>query len=246
MTWGTAGGLDEAQAGCIHDLRPTDEVVLVAFGGLAAWDLVGYGEDPSAEGSEGKVPFEFFNLVAGEPVGKVFVRDLDQAFYQRGVRGLGRSVDEVVSGLSGLIGERSRIVFVGQSAGGFGAMLFGALLGVDEVLAFSPQSFLNPWWRRRHHDDRWPAEVARARDGAGWRLRHLDVRPGLRATKGRVTVNLYYGDQNGLDEVHCRHLERLPGVHLHPVATRSHAVARRMRENGSLREVLHRALRTDC
>lgn len=241
----TAGGLDEPEAGCIYDLGPTQNVVLVAFGGLVAWDLVGYGEDPSAAGSEGRVPFEFFNLVAGEPVGKVFVRDLDQAFYQRGVRGLGTSVDQVASGLRGLIGERSRIVFVGQSAGGFGAMLFGALMGVDEVLAFSPQTFLSPWWRRRHHDDRWPAEVARARHGAGWRLRNLDVRPGLRAAKGRVTVNLYYGDQNRLDEVHCRHLERLPGVQLHPVATGSHAVARRMRENATLREVVNRSLRTD-
>lgn len=239
----TVGGLPEPEAGCIHDLTPDDAVVLVAFGGLVANDLVGVGGGPPAAGPGAAAPpFEFFNLVGGAPVGKILVRDLDQIFYQRGVRGLGATIDEVVEGLRPLVAGRDRVVFVGQSAGGYAAILLGALLGVDEVLAFSPQTFLDRRLRRRHGDDRWPDCVAEIRGMRRAERRHLDLADVLRAGPSRTAFHLYYGSENRLDALHCRRLGAVPTVVLHPWPTGSHAVARRMREEGSLRTVLWQAL----
>ena len=64
-------------------------------------------------------------MVADLPVGKMFIRDLDQVFYQRGVRGLGVSITEVEEALRRVLPRDRRTVFVGGSAGGFAAMLSG-------------------------------------------------------------------------------------------------------------------------
>lgn len=237
MSRSAAGGLPEDEAGCIHELDDRHDVVLVAFGGLVAWDLCGYGTDPS--GADRPVaPFEFFNLVAGAPVGKVFVRDLDQAFYQQGVRGLGGSVAETCENLGRLIEGRARRVFVGQSAGGFGALLFGSMLEADEILVFAPQTFVNRWLRRRSGDDRWPEHIAAMYRSSGIQRRYLDVRKPLRRNRGRSAVHLYYGSHNRLDMVHCERLAGLPNVATHPVDSGSHAIARRLRDTGELQSIV--------
>lgn len=235
----TVGGLDEAEAGCIYDFDEGRDVVLVGFGGLIKEELVGFGEPASP--TPLAAPFEFLGTASDLPVGKVFVRDLDQIFYQRGVRGLGRDVAEVASGLGSLLSGSGRVVFVGQSAGGYAALLFGTMLGVDHVLAFSPVTFLTPLLRRVHRDDRWPEEMAEIRRLSRFR-RHLDLRRAIRARGQRSELHVYFGAKNLLDRTHAGRLEGLPGVTLHPWATASHAVARRMREEGELKPVLLRAL----
>jgi hypothetical protein len=235
----TAGGLEEADAGCIYDFDEGRSTVLVGFGGLFVAELLGFGD---VEPAPATVPFEFFNIVSALPVGKVFVRDLDQIFYQKGVRGLGRTVGEVCDGLRNLLSGAERVVFVGQSSGGYAAILYGCLMGVDEVLAFSPQTFLTRTQRRLHHDNRWPDLIAQINRLHPVRRHHLDLRKVLRRHASPTRVSIYFGAKNGDDRAHARRLEGLPNVTLHPWATASHAVARRMREEGVLRPVLLEAL----
>lgn len=244
----TVGGLAEDEAGCIYDFSQSDKVVLVGFGGLFRAELVGFG-DADREGLDDApvaVPFEFFNLVSAMPVARVFVRDLDQLFYQRGVRGLGPTVDDVSEGLAHLVSRFERAVFVGQSAGGYAAILMGSLLGADEVIAFSPQTFLSSLQRRLHHDDRWPEKMAEINHMHRWRRNHLDLRRVLRRQGNGARISVYYGAGNNLDRIHARRLEPIPGVSLHPQDTASHAVARRMREKGLLQPLLLRALDPDA
>ena len=47
----------------------------------------------------------------------------------------------------------------GASAGGFAAMQLGVLCDVDEVLAFSPQTFVDAANRRAAGDNRWPEQI---------------------------------------------------------------------------------------
>lgn len=242
----TVGGLDTAQAGCVYDFRAGRDAVLVGFGGLASGDLVGFGEGSTTvdAGEALKAPFEFFNIASDLAIGKVFVRDLDRIFYQRGVRGVGTSVDEVVDGLGDLLAGSGRVVFVGQSAGGSAALLYGMLLNVDRIVAFSPLTFFTPLLRRIHHDARWSpemAEIARMTRFPG-RRRHLDLRRVMRRRPSRSQIDIYFGAESRLDVIHAQRLAGSPRVILHPVATGSHAIARRMREAGSLKPVLQEAL----
>jgi len=234
------GDIDEESAGCLYDFGITHDLVLVGFSGLIANELAGFGE-PAGPGVSPRpaVPFEFFNTVSTIPVGRVFVRDFEQIFYHRGVRGLGATIPEVADGLRRLLEPAGRVVFTGQSAGGYAAILFGTLLGVDDVVAFSPQTFMTRGLRRLYHDDRWPAEMAAINRIYPLRGREsLNLRRVLDRRNRCSRIHIHFGARNRLDAVHATHLEGLPGVSLRPFDTRSHAVARRMREVGMLRPAL--------
>src|SRR4051794_31750462 len=92
--------------------------------------------------------FEFFSLLAREDpeVKRVFVRDLRQAWYQHGIEGIGADVPEAATRLRRLAADSGaeRVVTIGASAGGFGAILFGALVEGGEGHAFSPPTVPDP------------------------------------------------------------------------------------------------------
>ncbi|HEV7757713.1 MAG TPA: hypothetical protein VGO78_01950, partial [Acidimicrobiales bacterium] len=135
---------DVGDAGCVADVTGRG-TVLLAFGGLGQ--------------QLGVPPFEFFTLTAGLDVDRVFVRDTQRGFYHRGVTGVGRTIPEIRDHLADLIPAGSRVVTVGVSAGGYAAILFGALLGVDEVHAISPITCLTRAGRLALRDRRWAAEI---------------------------------------------------------------------------------------
>jgi hypothetical protein len=129
--------------GLACDLEPDSDTLVVAFGGIA--------------GGLGTPPFEFFRILSRIGVKKAFVRDHHQAWYHRGVKGVGRDIDAVSRHLRELCAGR-RAIFVGNSAGGYAALLFGAAIGA-EVHAFSPQTFISHGLRKEHGDRRWQAEI---------------------------------------------------------------------------------------
>ena len=116
-----------------QDPDPLRTSLLVTFGGVWAT-----GAQPG---------FEFVSTAADLPGSALFLTDIDQVWYQSGVRGVGSSIPEVAAFLRGVIDDNGfdRIVMIGNSAGGYAALLFGALVGADVVHAFSPQTELvNP------------------------------------------------------------------------------------------------------
>ena len=105
--------------------------LLLAFGGMV--------------GRIGIPPFEFFSLAGSIPVKRLFVRDLRQAWYHLGVPDHGATLAQVAESLCRLIAphEVERLVVAGTSAGGYAALVFGAMLGADSVVCFAPQTVLD-------------------------------------------------------------------------------------------------------
>lgn len=107
--------------------------------------------------------FDFFGrtkkleALTQQPLNRILLRDPLNAWYQRGVPGLGDSVDEVAKQLRSLIAKAnpSKVITLGQSMGGYAAILFGQLLGVDQILAFGPLSFLDSERADKLGDRRW-------------------------------------------------------------------------------------------
>lgn len=81
----------------------------------------------------------------GKPFNKIFLRDRYSQWYQRGVYGLGDCIDEVAAALKIEIEaiRPSFIVTIGQSMGGYAALVFGALLGAHKIISFAPLSFID-------------------------------------------------------------------------------------------------------
>ena len=203
--------------------------VLVAFGGLSN------GTDAP--------PYEFVRQTGELGVHRVFVRDLGQCWYQQGFPGTADGVDAAVTELVRVLDALgpSRRVFVGNSSGGFAAVLFGVLGGADEVVAFGPLASLTRRSRMANRDRRWSAQVRVARRSASDRS-HADLGRLLRShpRHGRITV--HYGDRDPRDARSARRLGRLPdvGVASHPGG---HLFIRKLRDAGRLQPILTDALR---
>lgn len=229
---GEATGVD-AEDGILADLEAPSPVLAIAFGGMLMK-------------MDGIPPFEFLRIL-GEvaPVKRLFLRDQEQAYYHRGVRGVGEDIAGVEAGLRAMI-ERagtSRVVMMGGSGGGYAALLFGRLLGVEEVHAFAPTTFLTAELRERCGDDRFQGRWDALMGSGGYQPEYGDLRELFRRTPHHGTrFVVHYCPAYDVDVFHAEWLADEAGVELRPYGEGDHRLLKRMRETGELHELLHEAL----
>jgi hypothetical protein len=168
----------------------------------------------------GLAPFEFLNFLTKNypQVDKHFYIDLAQARYHKGIEGMTTNIDETVSYLQKEIQGYKKVVFLGVSAGGYAAILFGSLLHINTVIAFIPQTKLdsqNPLYNPKYID--------------------------LKNIINNVTSYHLYGDLDVTDIndahhiSHCENIEQFPNVHI----VRKHGIDLvRMRNSGELLEII--------
>lgn len=213
------------------DASEDSRTLLLAFGGMV--------------GRIGIPPFEFFALTGEMPVKRLFVRDLRQAWYHRGVPRHGGSIPEVAESLRAILArhEVDRLVVAGNSAGGYAALLFGALLGADAVLCFAPQTVLDLDVLAAMGDHRWDDRLlAHAATGA-IDARFTDLRRVLGAAADTATsFRIYFDTSMRADRLHAERVADLHGVQLYRFGHGSHGIARALRDTGALQRVLRRAL----
>ncbi len=147
---------------------------------------------------------------------KHFFIDKTNTWYHRGIEGKSSDIPSTVAYLRTVIAGYSRVVFIGSSAGGYAALLFGSLLAVDTVLAFKPQTIL-------------PVKLGP----------HDDVRPFLNKT----TRYEIYGDTSepkGYHHIsHCDHLFGPENVSVHRLPALD---LKRMRDSGELLKIFEGVL----
>lgn len=229
--------LEDPNAPLSLDLGSDSDTLLIAFGGM--------------RGLLGVPPWEFFKATGGLPVKRLFVRDLRQCWYHRGIPGYGEDLPGCAAALLGLAreGGAERIVAAGNSAGGYAALLFGALLGAQTVLCFAPQTVIDPQVLGTWDDHRWDEQLndllaherldPRLADLAG-ALALAHPLPG--APSARTGFNVYYDSSFKPDRLHAEHIARVPGVRLIPREGGKHGIAAEMRDSGELDRVLREAL----
>lgn len=201
------------------DLRFPGRPLLVAFGGII--------------GKMGISPFEFFNLTEGFEVNKVYLRDLNQSWYHLPVKGLYNGVAD----LTGLIQKQSesirptKVITCGNSMGGYAALLFGALLNVDEVLAFSAQTNISALNLTRN-----PQQLRRVHQMG--EADYFDLSKVLKQKLANTSYRVYFDVNGQLDVFHARQIESLSNVSLHPAQGGGHNLVRELRDKGQLSRIL--------
>ncbi|MBI2311659.1 MAG: hypothetical protein HYU77_04055 [Betaproteobacteria bacterium] len=228
---GFEGGLAATTSPVAMDLAADSRTLLVAFGGIA--------------GALGMPPFEFFNLCREVDTKKIFVRDLRQAWYHQGLPGIADDIGGIAAFLREKIAGAGvdRVVLVGNSMGGYAAIVFGLLLEADEVHAFGPQTFIDRLNRLWHRDARWPEQMRRVHRARGGR-KYFDLKKLLQARRGsRCRINVYYSPAHPLDKRHAERLGNFPNVSLHPFAEGGHVVIRHLRDSGALKRIILGSLR---
>jgi len=203
--------------------------LLVTFGGI--WD------------TDAQPGFEFVSTASALSANRLYLTDLDQVWYQHGIRGLGTSVEAVAKTLRRIVRQYNfeRVIVIGNSAGGYAALLFGMLMRADVVHAFSPQTeLLEPGYGY------FPAKLSAASRACTDRSL-LDLRqvftkrvptPELRATR----LYVHYSRYSRKDRHHAHRIEGLPGVDLVPYHNVTHGLAAALRHRGLLSPLLDSAI----
>jgi len=207
------------------ELVPGSKSVYFIFGGI-------FGE-------MGLPRYEFHRTAEELHANKIFFRDFAQAWYQRGLPELGpgiSGIDEYVRSTIDNTGA-TKVRFVGNSMGGFAALLFCARAGVGRAIAFAPQTFVSAEQRELHGDTRWAPNIARLHENlTGDEV--LDLGPFVRDVNPGVEADVYVGSDDPLDLAHVEALSGLPNIVVHKVEVGGHAIVRALRDAGELVAIL--------
>jgi hypothetical protein len=189
--------------------------------------------------------FDFFSATGRSDASRILLRDPWQLLYLVGCwpdepglkRLLARLRREIAS-----LGPR-HITCVGTSSGGYAAMLFGHLLGVDRVHAFAPTVYGSAWVTLMHGD--WEQFRKRVMPRhlllellmapSTWRYR--DLSRTLREWNGITEFTVHVCSQNEHDMSRVETFRALPHVDIlaHPCST--HQVAKYLVRSGQLTSV---------
>lgn len=184
--------------------------------------------------------FEFFNSIADIPCDKIFLRDFNQAWYQKGVDAELNHIDKITVYLKETIEKKGyeNVCFLGNSMGGYAAILFGTLLNVNTVIAFAPQTFVDRINRILQRDFRWRQQISRVHSNPKKRKDYFDLNPHLASTEYDTELNIYYSPNHRLDNKHATRLKGQKHVVLHAINEGGHSIAKTVRNNGELTSLI--------
>lgn len=226
-------GLIDQSVPITIDFDPKQNVILLIFGGLAQ--------------KIGMPFFEFNNITSGlSRANKIFLRDEYRLWYHLGLPDVGKDIDAVASFLQQYTTHPStqKIIAIGNSGGGYAALLFGTILEADEIHAFSPKTFINPIKRIINND-------IPPKTGSKHLLKlflhgqrkYFDLRKVfLSSTPHKGNFHIYYAENNKKDTLHATHMKSIPGIHLHPFHYNQHSLIRFLKQSGRLSEIIEHAI----
>jgi pimeloyl-ACP methyl ester carboxylesterase len=151
-------------------------------------------------------PFEFVHSLEDKECDVLFLRDRYRSYYHLGVKGVGRSIDEVSTFLNDFIkkGGYDFVITLGHSMGGYASILFASRINADFCVAISAPTFLDPDNRTKYGDDRYSEEKAKLCELMPESAKYLDLGSLLLSTRSRgnrksCSYLLFYGENDRLD-----------------------------------------------
>ncbi|MCD4729746.1 MAG: hypothetical protein K8R74_04035 [Bacteroidales bacterium] len=225
--------IENTETGIMVDLNCKNNL-LVSFGGVKQ--------------GIGTPIFEFFNSLSELDCDKIFLRDFKQAWYQKGVDDDIDNIEKVKDFLEKLITEKGykKICFLGNSMGGYAAILFGSILNVDKVLSFAPQSFIDKRHRLFYRDNRWQNQIANISSSKDEKVQYLDLKLHLNNyKKNKTKIEIYYSHKHRLDTIHAERLKKFMNIELNPIYGDGHEIVKTMRDTGKLINIIKSTFTND-
>ena len=218
--------IEKTQKGILTDLNDHSNL-LVSFGGIRQ----GLG-----------IPvFEFYNSISDINCDKIYFRDFNQSWYQKGVDSELNHITKVTEYLKSIVRSHKydNICFLGNSMGGYASILFGSTLNVDKVIAFSPQTSISRLYRLLNFDLRWGKQITQVHHFKHKVKAYFDLKKYLKHNSSYQTqIHIYYSLNDKLDKKHAERLGPENNVTLHPIEEGGHAVAKVVRNRGELKSLI--------
>jgi len=188
--------------------------------------------------------------LCGRRFNRILLRDPRNLWYLRGIPELGGSVAETVAALRRLIQTigPSEVWCVGESMGGYAALLYGILLGASRIVSFGPLSTFSATFASEYEDLRWRDVMLRV-DPAELPVT-TDLPELARRTGHANPIHLIAGTSAGpgapeavnLDVMHAERFSGLPGVRFHYYPEAEHAVTKWLADAGRFDGILSHCL----
>jgi pimeloyl-ACP methyl ester carboxylesterase len=171
-------------------------------------------------------------------VNRIYVRDLYQAWYHMGLRQITYDILGIALFLNNLVTRMNaeQIVLIGNSMGGYAAILFGALINATEVHAFSPQTFIDKSNRQKFMDHRWETQLQRVYSNGN--PQYFDLEPLICNYKGRCKFKIHFSPLDRLDQLHAEHLKDSSLISLFSYDVGGHNLVRTLRDSGVLEKLI--------
>ncbi|MEY8215639.1 MAG: hypothetical protein RPR97_14285 [Colwellia sp.] len=185
-------------------------------------------------------PFEFYSSAKIINENKIFIRDFSQSWYQNGLSKISQDIDSTVNFLKLQIKniKPHKIFFVGNSMGGYAAIMFSHLIGKGEAIAFAPQTFISPMLRFKHQDSRWREEVYKTYIRSFFKRKIWDLKRLLRNTNTNQKISIFVSNNEHLDYVHATHIKGIDGVNIFDFGSGGHGVVKLLRDEGKLPAIM--------
>lgn len=185
--------------------------------------------------------FEFYKSLNKIKCDKCFIRDFNQAWYHLGVSHDHKSIEALKKHLKKIISEGNykSVSFVGNSMGGYAAILFGVLLNVDNILVFSPQTFIGKWKRMLNRDKRWTKQINRIHKSKIGNREYFDLKTILNSSNTfKGAISIFFSKNDKLDSVHSKRLKHFNFVKLNEMDLGGHNLVKELKMNGKLDTIL--------
>lgn len=167
-----------------------------------------------------------------------YLRARQNDWYFSGAQGFD-SIEASLEKLQELVGRYRRTMFLGNSMGGYAAMLFGLPLRTNAILAFSPQTRFDLAFCDQIGEKRWREaydEMRHAHDVDTMALRYR----WLRQVEAKIEV--HYGIDCSTDGEYAEQLRELPGVSIIAHDGCNHDLVHDLRKTGQLEQIIYENL----
>ncbi len=184
--------------------------------------------------------FEFYNASKIIDEHKIFIRDFTQCWYQNGLPSISSDVYSTAQYIRGQIEDigPDKTYFVGNSMGGYAAILFSTLVGTGDVVAFAPQTFISPFLRILHRDSRWKKQIINTYKKSLFKRKVWNLRPVLLNLNQGRKISVFVSKADRLDYIHASHIADIHGVNIYEFDGGGHGIVKLLRDQGNLPAIM--------
>jgi hypothetical protein len=205
-----------------------NNVLVIAFGGIK--QKIGYDLHLP--------PFEFVNTLSKKGTDVLFIRDLNQCWYQLGIDNLGNSITDVEIFLKKKIKNYDFVILIGTSMGGYASLLFSQLIKADVSITFSPQTFIDPINRKNFNDSRWEKQMKKFHK-LKQSSNYYDLKNFFNNQNQINTKNyIFYGSEDKLDSLHAKRMKDFNSFYIFEVKNSPHNSAQKLKDEGIIDPIL--------
>jgi hypothetical protein len=177
---------------------------------------------------------------------KIFIMDPTHTWYNKGFHPFTKNMDENVTFIKELITSKKykKVVCMGASMGAYLSLILGCTLEnfVDEVLAFSPQIFLDKTNREKIGDTRWATLIKNFpinMKDEYWNLKLL-----FQKYKNITTLfNIHYASKEPLDNEHIKYLDLQENINLIAYNVDDHYITIMLHKQNRLNPIILNSLK---